>query len=217
MIHSQSLYQRGGKRLFDLALTVLLLTVWLIFVAVIALIVRLRLGRPVLFKQERLGLGGQSFFIRKFRTMTNAGDVHGNLLPDAERLTDLGSFLRATSLDELPELINVLTGEMSLVGPRPLYAHYRGRYTREQFRRHEAVPGITGWAQINGRNAVGWVEKFELDVWYVDHLSFWLDLKILSITLWKAFKREDINQPGQATVEEFMGTPGKQPRHIAGP
>jgi sugar transferase EpsL len=208
-MRSQSLYQRGGKRTFDLVLTALMFPPWLLFVVIIALIVRLRLGSPVLFKQERLGLAGRPFFIRKFRTMTNACDAQGNLLPDNERLTDLGILLRATSLDELPELINVLGGEMSLVGPRPLYAHYRARYTSEQFRRHEALPGITGWAQVNGRNAVGWVQKFELDVWYVDHQSFWLDLKILLMTLWKALKREGINQPGQATAEEFMGPPGK--------
>ncbi len=130
-------------------------------------------------------------------------------MPDADRLTKFGRFLRATSLDELPELINVLNGEMSLVGPRPLFAHYRDRYTPEQFRRHEVLPGISGWAQVNGRNALSWEQKFELDLWYVDHQSLFLDLRILFLTIWNALIREGINQPGHATAEEFMGTPGK--------
>jgi lipopolysaccharide/colanic/teichoic acid biosynthesis glycosyltransferase len=141
----------------------------------------------------------------KFRTMTEARDPAGNLLPDEQRLTRLGCFLRRTSLDELPELINVLKGEMSLVGPRPLLTQYLDRYTPEQARRHEVKPGITGWAQISGRNALTWEEKFKLDVWYVDHRSFWLDAKILLLTLWKVLRREGINQPGHATMEEFRG------------
>lgn len=206
MMHSQNLYQRGGKRIFDLVLTALMVPPWLLFVAVIALVVRLRLGSPVLFKQERLGLAGRPFFIRKFRTMTSARDAQGNLLPDKERLTDLGIRLRATSLDELPELINVLAGEMSLVGPRPLYAHYRDRYTPDQFRRHEALPGITGWAQVNGRNSLSWEEKFGFDVWYVDNQSVWLDVKIIGLTMVKLIRREGISQQGQATAEEFRGS-----------
>lgn len=205
-MHSQGLYQRGGKRILDLVLTALMLPPWLLFVAVIAVVVRLRLGAPVLFKQARLGLAGRPFVIRKFRTMTNARDAQGNLLPDKERMTDLGIRLRATSLDELPELINVLGGEMSLVGPRPLYAHYRDRYTPDQFRRHEALPGITGWAQVNGRNSLSWEEKFELDVWYVDNQSAWLDVKIIGLTIMKLIRREGISQPGQATAEEFRGS-----------
>jgi sugar transferase EpsL len=140
--------------------------------------------------------------------MTDERDSQGNLLPDNQRLTGVGKFLRSTSLDELPELINVLKGEMSLVGPRPLLAQYLHRYTPEQMRRHEVRPGITGWAQINGRNAISWEEKFKLDVWYVDNQSLWLDLKIIGLTLLKVFKREGINQPGQATMEEFMGSGG---------
>jgi lipopolysaccharide/colanic/teichoic acid biosynthesis glycosyltransferase len=138
--------------------------------------------------------------------MNEARDPHGNLLPDAQRLTRLGRFLRSSSLDELPELVNVLRGEMSIVGPRPLFKHYLERYSPEQARRHEVLPGITGWAQVNGRNALDWEEKFRLDVWYVDNWSFWLDMKILLLTLWKVIKREGISQPGHATAEEFMGS-----------
>ena len=203
--HPSSFYRRAGKRIFDLALTVLALPLLLPLLAALALAVLIKLGSPVLFKQERLGLGGRAFFIKKFRTMTGKRDTEGNLLPDRERLTGLGRLLRAMSLDELPELINVLRGEMSLVGPRPLYAHYRDRYTPEQFRRHETLPGITGWAQVNGRNALTWEQKFEMDVWYVDHQSFWLDLKIIALTFSKIVRREGISQPGHATAEEFTG------------
>jgi sugar transferase EpsL len=199
-------YRRFGKRVFDIALTVLALPLLLPIIATLALVVRIKLGSPVLFKQERLGLGGRNFFIKKFRTMTDRRDMRGNLLPDAERLTKLGRLLRATSLDELPELMNVVRGEMSLVGPRPLYAHYRDRYTPEQFRRHEALPGVTGWAQVNGRNAVSWEQKFEMDVWYVEHQSFLLDVKIIALTFLKIVKREGISQPGHATAEEFTGS-----------
>jgi lipopolysaccharide/colanic/teichoic acid biosynthesis glycosyltransferase len=173
---------------------------------VIAIVIRLRLGAPVLFRQERLGLEGRPFLILKFRTMTDARDGNGNLLPDAERLTAMGRFLRATSLDELPELINVVRGEMSLVGPRPLHSRYHSRYTPQQFRRHDVLPGITGWAQVNGRNALSWEDKFILDLWYVDHQSFWLDVKILALTGIKLIKGEGISQPGQATAEEFRGS-----------
>jgi lipopolysaccharide/colanic/teichoic acid biosynthesis glycosyltransferase len=206
MDNSSDIYRRTGKRVFDLALIMLALPVTLPLLVTLALLVRVRLGSPVMFRQERLGLNGKPFSIRKFRTMTNGRDARGNLLPDSERLTRFGRFLRAASLDELPELINVLRGEMSLVGPRPLYSHYRDRYTAEQFRRHEVLPGITGWAQVNGRNAISWEAKFERDVWYVDHCSLRLDVKIIALTLLKIIKREGISQPGHATAEEFQGT-----------
>ena len=170
---------------------------------VLAGLVWFYLGRPVLFRQKRGGYRGKVFEVYKFRSMRDAKDGQGNLLPDEERLTRLGKVLRSTSLDELPELINVLRGEMSLVGPRPLYAHYLERYSPEQALRHAVLPGMTGWAQINGRNTLTWEEKFRLDVWYVDHQSGWLDIKILILTLWKAFRREGINQPGQVGAEEF--------------
>jgi len=174
--------------------------------AFVAFCVRIFIGSPVLFTQDRPGLGGKAFRIFKFRTMTDARGVDGILLPDAERLTRFGRFLRSSSLDELPALINVLKGDMSLVGPRPLLMHYLDRYTPQQARRHEVRPGITGWAQINGRNAITWEEKFKLDVWYVDNRSLWLDIKIIYLTVWKILKREGINQPGQATMEEFRGS-----------
>lgn len=178
----------------------------------VATAVRIFIGKPVFFRQQRPGLHGKPFDILKFRTMTNARDDEGNLLPDAKRLTKLGRFLRATSLDELPELFNVLRGDMSLVGPRPLLMQYLDRYRPEQARRHLVRPGLTGWAQVNGRNAITWEEKFELDVWYVDNWSLALDLRIIWMTIWIILKREGINQPGQATMEEFMGyerTPGE--------
>ena len=170
---------------------------------VIALIVRIKLGPPILFKQKRPGLHGAPFTIYKFRTMSDASDEKDNLLSDVDRLTQLGRFLRATSLDELPELFNVIKGEMSLVGPRPLLMQYLDRYTPEQARRHDVKPGITGWAQINGRNAITWEEKFKLDVWYVDNQSFWLDIKIIFMTIVKVLKREGISADGQATMQEF--------------
>jgi len=193
------------KRLFDLTSSLALLILLSPLLAGIAALARLLLGSPVFVRQLRPGLHGRPFTLLKFRTMTEARDPVGNLLPDEQRLTRLGRFLRRTSLDELPELINVLKGEMSLVGPRPLLMRYLDRYTPEQARRHEVKPGITGWAQINGRNALTWEEKFKLDVWYVDHRSFWLDAKILLLTLWKVLQREGINQPGHATMEEFRG------------
>jgi sugar transferase EpsL len=198
-------YHRVGKRLFDLLLAVPTLIVLSPLLTVLALLVRAKLGAPVLFRQTRPGLHGKPFTLYKFRTMTDARDAQGNLLPDAERLTPFGRFLRSTSLDELPELWNVLKGDMSLVGPRPLLMQYLDRYTPEQARRHEVRPGITGWAQVNGRNALSWDEKFRLDVWYVDNMSLWLDLRIVALTVWKILKREGISQPGQATMEEFMG------------
>ncbi|MBE3575648.1 MAG: sugar transferase [Firmicutes bacterium] len=169
----------------------------------IAVAVRVALGRPVLFRQVRPGLHGKPFTLYKFRTMRDSRDAAGNLLPDEQRLTRFGRFLRSTSLDELPELFNVLRGDMSLVGPRPLLMEYLDRYTPEQARRHEVKPGITGWAQIHGRNALSWEDKFRLDVWYVDHWSLWLDLKILCITVLKVFRREGISAAGSATMPEF--------------
>jgi lipopolysaccharide/colanic/teichoic acid biosynthesis glycosyltransferase len=176
------------------------------FILLIALFVRLFLGSPVLFRHPRPGFRGLPFTLYKFRTMRDALGPDGQPLPDAQRLTAFGRLLRATSLDELPELWNVLRGEMSLVGPRPLLMKYLDRYTPEQFRRHLTLPGMTGWAQINGRNNVSWEDKFALDVWYVDHWSFWLDLKILLLTPLKVLRREGINQPGNATAMEFMGS-----------
>ena len=198
------------KRCFDLVLSVLGLLILSPILILISLIVLIFLGKPILFRQKRPGLGGKPFMILKFRTMTYNKDESGRLLPDEDRITSLGKFLRASSLDELPELINVLRGEMSIVGPRPLLMQYLERYTTEQARRHEVLPGITGWAQINGRNALTWEDKFCLDVWYVDNWSFSLDLKILLLTVWKAFKQEGIKQPGQATSEEFMGSQNQQ-------
>lgn len=194
-----------SKRLFDLIAAILGLLIVSPILLVVAILVRIFHGSPVLFGQTRPGLHGRPFRIFKFRTMTNARTADGSLLPDEQRLTPLGRFLRASSLDELPELFNILRGEMSLVGPRPLLMQYLDRYSPEQARRHDVLPGLTGWAQINGRNALTWEDKFRLDVWYVDHWSFWLDIKILFLTVWKVFKREGISQPGHATMEEFMG------------
>ena len=193
------------KRACDIVASAVGLALLSPLLLVVAVLVRLKLGAPVLFRQERPGLGGRPFGMLKFRTMNGARDASGALLPDGERLTSFGRFLRSTSLDELPELINVLRGEMSLVGPRPLLMQYLSRYTREQMRRHEVRPGITGWAQINGRNGLSWEQKFALDVWYVEHRTLGLDLKIIALTLWKILKREGISQPGQATMEEFLG------------
>lgn len=204
-------YRHGGKRLVDLILTVFALVLILPVLGVITVLVRWRLGSPVLFRQQRPGLHGRPFTLLKFRTMTDARDAAGNLLPDEQRLTSFGRFLRRTSLDELPELINVLRGDMSLVGPRPLLMQYLDRYTPDQMRRHEVRPGITGWAQIKGRNALSWEEKFALDVWYVDHLSLWLDLKIILLTVWKVLRREGISQEGFATMPEFMGKQPSEP------
>src|SRR5436190_1470088 len=193
------------KRLFDVLAAAAALLVLSPLLAALALIVRLAIGAPILFKQQRPGLQGRPFMIYKFRTMSDARDATGCFLPDAQRLGWFGRFLRSTSLDELPELINVLRGEMSLVGPRPLLMEYLPRYSAEQMRRHDVLPGITGFAQINGRNAASWPRKFELDVWYVDHRSIWLDLKIIATTVWKVLKREDINQSDRIGSERFMG------------
>ena len=199
------MYQIWGKRWLDVLLVLPALVVLLPLFVLIGLLVRLQLGAPVLFCQQRPGLRAKPFTLYKFRTMTDTRDAQGNLLCDAERLTIFGRFLRSTSLDELPELINVLRGEMSLVGPRPLLMQYLDYYTPEQMFRHEVKPGITGWAQVNGRNALTWEQKFALDVWYVDHQSMWLDLRIILLTAWKMLKREGISQPGQATMQEFVG------------
>ncbi len=193
------------KRCLDLLLSAAALLVLAPLLVVLALLVRLRLGSPVLFCQSRPGRGGRIFTLCKFRTMTNARDTGGRLRSDAERLTSLGRALRATSLDELPTLWNVLRGDMSLVGPRPLLVEYLPLYSTEQVRRHEVRPGITGWAQVNGRNALSWEKKFELDVWYIDHGSLALDLRILFLTVAKVFKREGIAAAGSATMPEFTG------------
>jgi lipopolysaccharide/colanic/teichoic acid biosynthesis glycosyltransferase len=198
-------YRLWGKRLFDLAVAAPAMVLLAPVFGLLALLVRVRLGAPVFFRQQRPGLAGRPFTILKFRTMTDARDLEGNLLPDAQRLPAFGRFLRSTSLDELPELWNVLRGDMSLVGPRPLLMQYLDRYTPEQARRHEVRPGITGWAQVNGRNALSWEQKFALDVWYVEHVSLALDLRIIGATIGKIIKREGISQPGQATMEEFQG------------
>jgi sugar transferase EpsL len=200
------MYPHLTKPIIDRIIAFVALVVLSPILLIVDLVIASRLGLPVFFTQIRPGLHGEPFKMYKFRTMTNASDSQGYLLSDAERLTAFGRFLRSTSLDELPELFNVLKGDMSLVGPRPLLMQYLERYTPEQARRHEVKPGITGWAQINGRNAISWEEKFKLDVWYVNHLSFGLDLSIIFLTLWKIFKREDINQVGEATMSEFTGT-----------
>ena len=196
------------KRLVDIVASAIALMLLAPVLACIAVVILLRMGPPILFRQKRVGKHGSLFEMSKFRTMLAGTDRHGKPLPDDVRLTRLGRFLRNTSLDELPELWNVLRGDMSLVGPRPLLPEYLDRYTPEQARRHEVKPGITGWAQINGRNAISWEEKFRLDVWYVDHRSTWLDLKILLITLWKTIRREGISAESHATMPEFMGSSG---------
>jgi sugar transferase EpsL len=202
---SRRLYLRV-KRILDLLASCLGLLLLSPLMTLIALLVRLRLGSPVLFRQQRPGLHGKLFTMYKFRTMIDAYDGQGDPLPDSERLTPLGCFLRCTSLDELPELFNVLKGEMSLVGPRPLLMQYLGHYTPKQMHRHDVLPGVTGWAQVNGRNAITWEEKFELDVWYVDNRSLWLDARILWLTLLGILRREGINAPGHATMYFFGGS-----------
>lgn len=193
------------KRLFDLMLTLPVLVLISPVLLGVTIAVAVFLGQPVLFRQTRPGAGGHPFRMMKFRTMTDERDELGQLLPDENRLTRFGRFLRATSLDELPELFNVLKGDMSLVGPRPLLMEYLPLYSAEQFRRHEVRPGITGWAQVNGRNALSWDEKFRLDVWYVDNRSFWLDVRILFLTARKVFAREGISAEGEATMSKFRG------------
>lgn len=194
------------KRLFDICFAGTFFLCGFLPLAVLCLLVRWRLGSPVFFRQKRPGREGEIFEMVKFRTMTDARDEKGNLLPDKERLTPFGQFLRRTSLDELPEFWNVLKGDMSVVGPRPLLIQYLSRYTPEQARRHKVRPGVTGWAQVNGRNAISWEEKFRCDVWYVDHQSLWLDLKIIARTVWKVVKRDGISAANDATMPEFMGS-----------
>lgn len=194
------------KRLFDLAVALVLLLLLAPLLAIVAWRVRRSMGPPVIFRQMRPGLRGRPFEMIKFRTMRHAVDPEGKPLADSERLTPFGRWLRATSLDELPELWNVVQGDMSLVGPRPLLMEYLALYSTEEARRHEVRPGITGWAQVNGRNAIGWTQKFKLDVWYVDNKSFWLDMKILMMTVRKVLLSEGISSTGSATMEQFLGS-----------
>ena len=194
------------KRLLDIIISVFGIVLLSPLFLVIFIVVVVCMGFPPIFKQKRPGYLGKPITLYKFRTMTNDRGPDGQFLPDQDRLTRLGRFLRSTSLDELPELFNVLKGDMSLVGPRPLLMQYLDRYTPEQARRHEMKPGITGWAQVNGRNAISWEEKFALDVWYVDNWSLWLDIKILALTVWKVICREGISSPDEATMYEFMGS-----------
>ncbi len=196
-----------SKRWFDILASSLGLLLLAPVIVIIAWQIRRKLGSPVLFRQVRPGLHGKPFEMIKFRTMRDAVDANGNPLPDSERMTPFGSFLRASSLDELPELWNVLKGDMSLVGPRPLLMEYLPLYSPEQYRRHEVRPGVSGWAQVNGRNALSWEDKFKLDVWYVDNRSFWLDLKIIFLTLKKVVVREGISAEGEATMSKFTGKP----------
>lgn len=197
-----------AKSLLDYTVSLLVLLILSPVMIVVALVVRAKLGTPVIFRQQRPGLHGQPFWLYKFRTMTNSTDKNGNLLPEAERMHPVGNFLRRFSLDELPQLLNVLNGDLSLVGPRPLLMKYLPRYTKEQFRRHDVKPGITGWAQINGRNSLSWEEKFALDVWYVDHRTFGLDLLILFRTALKVFRADGVNQAADVTMSEFLGVAG---------
>jgi lipopolysaccharide/colanic/teichoic acid biosynthesis glycosyltransferase len=194
------------KRVIDILLSLFSLVILMPLIIIIALFIAKNLGRPVIFKQARPGLNARTFYMIKFRSMKEAYDSNGDLLPDEYRMTRLGSFLRSSSLDELPGLWCVLKGDMSLVGPRPLLMEYVSLYSKEQFRRHDLKPGITGWAQVNGRNAISWEDKFKLDTWYVDNQSFWLDMKILCMTVKKVFVREGISAEGEATMSKFTGS-----------
>lgn len=198
------------KRLFDIIISLIGLLTLLPIILITGLLIWFKLGSPIIFKQKRPGLNGIPFFVYKFRTMNQKCDINGHLLPDHLRLTRFGEIVRKLSLDELPQLVNVLKGDLSLVGPRPLLMEYLELYSSEQFRRHDVRPGITGWAQVNGRNSISWEEKFELDVWYVDNYSFWLDIKILFLTVLKVFKSEGISQEGHVTIEKFTGSKGKE-------
>ncbi|NEQ24044.1 MAG: sugar transferase [Microcoleus sp. SIO2G3] len=198
-------FSRLVKSVLDRLVAAIALLVLSPLLLLLAIAIYIRMGSPIVFTQPRPGKDGRIFTFYKFRTMTDQRDVTGKLLPDEQRLTTVGQFLRQTSLDELPQLWNVLKGDMSFVGPRPLLVAYLDRYTPEQARRHEVKPGITGWAQVNGRNSVNWEERFKLDVWYIDHATLWLDFKILLLTVWKVLKREGISQQGHATMEEFKG------------
>ncbi|MGA5690594.1 sugar transferase [Cytobacillus pseudoceanisediminis] len=199
------------KRLFDFSCSLIGIIILSPLLLLAALFIRMKLGSPVLFRQMRPGLYGRPFFVYKFRTMTDERDENGNLLPDEERITPLGQMLRKFSIDELPQLFNVVKGDLSLVGPRPLLMEYLELYSPEQERRHEVRPGITGWAQVNGRNTISWEEKFKLDVWYVNHQSFFLDIKIIFLTVYKVFKREGISQQGHVTIEKFSGHKAGKP------
>ena len=198
------MYKYFFKRLIDFIIVFcVLVVIWPILLIITLWLHFANKGAGAFFAQERPGKGGKVFKVIKFKTMTDERDADGNLLPDADRLTNVGRFVRSTSIDELPQLINVLKGDMALIGPRPLLVQYLPLYSKEQARRHDVRPGITGWAQVNGRNAISWTKKFELDVWYVDHCSFWLDVKIIFLTIKKVFVREGISQEGQATMEFF--------------
>ncbi len=194
------------KRIFDFLCSFFLILILSPLILLVGILIRFKLGSPVIFKQQRPGLNEKPFFVYKFRTMTDERDEFGKFLPDHLRMTRFGQLLRKLSLDELPQLFNVLKGDLSLVGPRPLLMEYLELYTPEQARRHEVRPGITGWAQVNGRNAITWEEKFKLDVWYVENQTLWLDLKILFLTVMKVFKTEGISQDGHVTIEKFSGT-----------
>lgn len=200
------MYKYFFKRLIDFIIVFcVLVVIWPILLIITLWLHFANKGAGAFFAQERPGKGGKVFKVIKFKTMTDERDADGNLLPDADRLTNVGRFVRSTSIEELPQLINVLKGDMALIGPRPLLVQYLPLYSKEQARRHDVRPGITGWAQVNGRNAISWTKKFELDVWYVDHCSFWLDVKIIFLTIKKVFVREGISQEGQATMEFFTG------------
>ncbi len=204
------MYKEYVKRWIDIACALFAFIVFGWLYLILAFLVRVKLGSPVFFVQERPGKNEKVFKLYKFRTMTDEKDEKGHLLPDELRLTKFGRLLRATSLDELPEAWNILRGDMSVIGPRPLLMQYLGRYSDQQKRRHEVRPGLSGWAQVHGRNALSWEERFELDVWYVDHVSFALDAKIVFMTVFKALKREGISSATSATMEEFMGTENRQ-------
>ncbi|MEY8486214.1 sugar transferase [uncultured Parabacteroides sp.] len=200
------MYKYFFKRLIDFCIAFIVLSILFLLLIIVTIWLHFaNKGAGAFFTQERPGKGGKIFKVIKFKTMTDERDAGGNLLPDADRLTNVGRFVRSTSIDELPQLINVLKGDMALIGPRPLLVQYLPLYSKEQARRHDVRPGITGWAQVNGRNAISWTKKFELDVWYVDHCSFWLDVKIIFLTIKKVFVREGISQEGQATMEAFNG------------
>ena len=208
-MHKAGFYERFVKRAFDIAISGLALIVLSPLLALVALLVRIKHGSPVLFSQERPGLNERIFRMYKFRSMTNERDENGELLPDEKRLTGFGKFLRATSLDELPELWNIFRGDLSLIGPRPLLVRYLPLYSERQHLRHSVRPGMTGWAQVHGRNTVSWQDKFEYDVWYAEHISFGLDVRIFFMTIIKVLKREGINSDTAATMEEFKGNGGE--------
>ena len=212
MEHKVGFYEKYIKRLLDFTLSFLALIILSPVLLVTALLVRIKLGSPIIFHQERPGKSEKIFRLYKFRSMTDECDENGNLLPDDQRLTRFGQILRSTSLDELPELWNILRGDMSIVGPRPLLVKYLPLYNEEQRHRHDVRPGLTGWAQANGRNAISWEEKFKLDVWYVQHISFWVDLKVIFMTVKKVFCRDGISSETSVTMEEFSGT--KESMHV---